>query len=67
MILIICFGPEIGAVTRFNENLVLPEPVMMVLVVIAAVMTLVAFLSYIPDTVRKFKGRAAQNKADIKE
>jgi len=67
MILIICFGPEIGAVTRFNEKLVLPEPVMMALVVIAAVMTLVAFLSYIPDTLRKFKGRAAQKKADIKE
>lgn len=67
MILILCFGPEIGAIARFNENLVLPEVVVMVLVVIAAVMTLVAFLSYIPDTLRKFKGKAAQNKAEIKE
>ncbi len=67
MILIVCFGPEIGAITRFNENLVLPEPVMMALVVIAAVLTLVALLSYIPDTLRKFKGKAAKKKADIKE
>ncbi|HZJ78322.1 MAG TPA: CDP-alcohol phosphatidyltransferase family protein [Clostridia bacterium] len=67
MLLIVGFGPEIGAVSRHYENLVLPDTVMMILVVISAVLTLVAMLSYVPGTIKKFRDKAANNKAENKE
>ena len=57
MILIIGFGPEVGALSLINPNLTLPETVMFVLVVIALVLTFVAFASYIPDAVRQILGK----------
>lgn len=45
MIVVICFGPEIGALRTFFT---LPNPVMIGLVVISAILTLVAFASYMP-------------------
>lgn len=52
MILVICFGPEIGA---FRSVFVLPEPVMIILVVISAILTLVAFASYMPGLKKQLK------------
>jgi cardiolipin synthase len=53
MIVIIGFGPEVGAISSINPNLTLPEIVMFALVVIAVVLTFVAFASYIPDAARQ--------------
>ncbi|MPN01604.1 hypothetical protein SDC9_148814 [bioreactor metagenome] len=50
MIIIIGFGPEIGA---FQNLFVLPEWSVIALVIISVVLTLVAFASYIPDTLRQ--------------
>ncbi|MEG0545651.1 MAG: CDP-alcohol phosphatidyltransferase family protein [Oscillospiraceae bacterium] len=52
MCTIIAFGPEIGALTSF---FVLPKSVMIALVIISAILTLVALLSYIPGTIKQFK------------
>lgn len=54
MLIIICFGPEVGA---FRAVFTLPDVVMMVLVVISAILTLVAFASYMPATYAQFKER----------
>ena len=54
MILVIAFGPEVGV---FRTVFTLPNVLMMILVVISAILTLVAFASYIPGTFRQFKER----------
>ncbi len=45
MIIVICFGPEVGA---FKSFFTLPSAVMVALVIISAILTLVAFASYMP-------------------
>ena len=52
MILVIAFGPEVGV---FRTVFTLPNILMMILVIISAILTLVAFASYIPGTFRQFK------------
>ena len=54
MILIIGFGPEVGA---FRNLFTLPDVLAGILVVISAVLCVVAFLSYMPETFRQFKER----------
>lgn len=54
MILVIAFGPEVGV---FRTAFTLPNALMMILVIISAILTLVAFGSYIPGTFRQFKER----------
>lgn len=54
MILIICFGPEVGA---FRMAFTLPDTVMIILVVVSAILTLVAFASYMPATYAQVKER----------
>ena len=54
MILVIAFGPEVGV---FRTIFTLPNVLMMILVIISAILTLVAFASYIPGTFRQFKER----------
>lgn len=54
MLIVIAFGPEVGL---FRASFQLPAVVMMALVVISAILTLVAFVSYLPDTFRQFKER----------
>ncbi len=54
MILVIAFGPEVGV---FRTVFTLPNILMMILVIISAILTLVAFASYIPGTFRQFKER----------
>lgn len=54
MILIIAFGPEIGAL----KNLwTIPEKAMFALVILAVVLTFIAFFSYIPDAARQILGK----------
>ncbi len=52
MVLIMAIGPEVGA---FRNFFVMPDSVMMVLVSVAALLTFVAFISYLPDVFRQFK------------
>lgn len=54
MALIMAIGPEVGA---FREQLVLPDTVMIVLVVISVILTFTAFFSYIPGVVRQCSER----------
>ena len=51
MVVIMAFGPEVGAL---RSIFVIPDAVMMVLVVISVIFTFLAFFSYIPDVVRQF-------------
>ena len=64
MIIIMAFGPEIGAFRdeAGARNVIyplfqLPNPLMMVLVVISVILTFVAFFSYMPETRRQVKER----------
>lgn len=54
MVVVLAFGPEIGAL---REWFTLPTPVMIILVIISALLTFVALLSYLPSTFRQFKER----------
>ena len=62
MTLIIAIGPEVGAL---NEVLGFEMPALLtgIIVVISAIMTLVAFASYMPETFRQFKECFAERKA----
>ena len=55
MVVIIGFGPEVGAITHIAgfENYTLPEPLMFVLVVVAVVLTFIAFFSYLPSAIKQ--------------
>ncbi len=63
MTIIMAIGPEVGAL---NELLgfELPAVATGILVVISAIMTVVAFLSYMPETFRQFKEHFDQKKAE---
>ena len=56
MVFIIGFGPEVGA---FRNLFTIPNTLMMILVIISAILTLVAFFSYIPDVIRQVKEKKA--------
>lgn len=62
MIIIICFGPEVGA---FAEFFVLPNGLMMTFVIISLILTIMALISYVPDTLRQLKNRKS-NKGENK-
>ncbi|MBR6784738.1 MAG: CDP-alcohol phosphatidyltransferase family protein [Clostridia bacterium] len=55
MIIIIAFGPDIGVFKAF----ILPNWAMMILVGVSAVLTIIAFCSYLPDVFRQVKERKA--------
>lgn len=61
MLLIMAFGPEVGAFSvregAIYPLFTLPDAVMMALVVIAVIMTFVAFFSYMPETHRQVQER----------
>ncbi len=57
MIVIIAVGPDIGI---FEQYFVLPNWAMIALVGISVVLTIIAFLSYLPDTFRQVKERSAK-------
>lgn len=52
MILIISFGPGFGAFTKLYQ---MPEILVMILVIISAVFTIIALISYVPGTMSQFK------------
>ena len=52
MLLVVAFGPEVGLLKNVYQ---LPSTFMMVLVVLSAILTVAAFISYLPDTFRQFK------------
>ena len=52
MVVLFLFGPEVGV---FSNFFTLPSVACVVLVVISAILTLVAFVSYVPDVVRQCK------------
>ncbi len=65
MVILMAFGPEIGAF-RAEEGAILqlftlPDTVMMVLVVISLIMTIIAFLSYMPGVYSQVKERFGKN------
>ena len=62
MTLIIAIGPEVGALNDII-GFELPEIVTGIIVVVSAIMTIVAFLSYMPETFRQFKEHFDEKKA----
>ncbi len=58
MVFIIGFGPEVGA---FRNLFTIPNTLMMILVIISAILTMVAFFSYIPDVIRQVKEKKQTN------
>lgn len=64
MVGIMLFGPEVGA---FNQFFTLPNIVVGAIVIICAVMTATAFLSYMPETFRQFRENFAERKAKKEE
>lgn len=54
MVVIMGFGPEVGA---FREWFTLPDTVMIVLVVISIIATFIALFSYFPGAISQFKER----------
>lgn len=63
MLIIIAFGPDIGF---FNSVFMLPNWLTIILVSVSAILTLVAFWSYAPATVRQFREKKNSNN-QIKE
>lgn len=54
MIVIVMFGPDVGFLSKYW---VLPDKAMLVLVVISAVMTVIAFIGYLPDAAKQILGK----------
>ncbi len=54
MLLIIAFGPVFGAFVQLGVP-AMPEWMIMILVVVSAVLTLIALISYLPETFRQFR------------
>ena len=55
MVIIIGFGPEVGAISLYYPQYTIPEGLMFVLVVVAVVLTFVAFFSYLPSAIKQLK------------
>lgn len=54
MIVIVMFGPDVGFLSKYW---VLPDKVMLALVVISAVMTVIAFIGYLPSSAKQIIGK----------
>lgn len=52
MIALFAFAPDVGA---FNSLWTIPDTLLIVLVSISALLTVIAFISYLPDVFRQFK------------
>ena len=55
MVVIIGFGPEIGAISSYYPQYAIPETVMFILVVVAVILTFIAFFSYLPSAIKQIK------------
>ena len=62
MVVIIGFGPEIGAISMYYPQYTIPETLMFVLVVIAVILTFVAFFSYLPGAIKQIIENSKKNK-----
>lgn len=58
MVLVFAFGPEVGALRTIFT---LPDLAMVILVIISAILTFVALLSYVPGTLKQFKEKKQNN------
>ena len=63
MVAIIAVGPEVGALNDI-VGFQLPDVVTGIIVVLCAIMTIAAFLSYMPETFRQFKEYFDNKKAN---
>ncbi len=59
MIFIVMFGPEVGVISHLWT---IPDKALLVMVIISAVLTVLAFLSYIPSTVKQFIAKIKDKK-----
>lgn len=57
MVLIIGFGPEIGAFSTYDLRMAMPEWMAFILVIISLILTFVALGSYIPNVWKQLKER----------
>lgn len=62
--LLLCFAPSIGA---FAKWFTLPDAVIMLLVSLSALLTVIALISYIPDTVIKVRKNRLLKQGETKE
>ncbi|MCL2509379.1 MAG: CDP-alcohol phosphatidyltransferase family protein [Oscillospiraceae bacterium] len=62
MVIIICFGPEVGALRQLWT---MPTLVLQILVGISALLTIVAFFSYAPGSIRAVKTRKDTNTTEV--
>ena len=60
MISIMAFGPDIGILGKYFTY---PAPVMIALVCISAILTLIAFCSYVPGVLQQIKDKKAKKAA----
>lgn len=65
MVIIIAVGPEVGALNDII-GFELPNVITGIIVVLCAIMTIAAFLSYMPETFRQFKEYFDNRKANKK-
>ena len=65
MVIIIAVGPEVGALNDII-GFELPNVITGIIVVLCAIMTIAAFLSYMPETFRQFKEFFDNRKANKK-
>ena len=52
MLVLFAFAPDVGA---FQKLWVIPEALLIVLVAVSAILTVIAFVSYLPTTYKQFK------------
>lgn len=62
--LLLCFAPKFGAFSKFFT---LPDIVIIIMVSASAIMTLVAFLAYLPDTIKQMKARKDKTEENTSE
>lgn len=57
MLIIIGFGPEIGAFSTYDLKMAMPEWLAFTLVIVSLVLTFIALVSYIPGVLKQLKER----------
>ncbi len=64
MLIIIGFGPEVGALAKYNpeSTLILPDWLLIVMVSVSVILAFAAFISYLPEIIRQFKEDAREKK-----
>lgn len=60
--LLLLFAPKFGALSAY---VTLPHTAIVILVTVSAILTIIAFCSYIPDTVKKVKKKLKENEEQV--